>query len=163
MSRFTTDAAVALDGPAWLRARRAAAAERFAATNLPTEAEEIWRYSRVSRIDLDAYSPVNGPGTSGSGTNGSGNGVGPTSLPGALEQVLALAGPRAALLVVHNGRIVHRELDPALAARGVVVGDALELPDAEGILDATDTGVDAFTELNTAFMRGTAVVSVPPG
>ncbi len=45
----------------------------------------------------------------------------------------------------------------------MVVGDALELPDAEGILDATDTGVDAFTELNTAFMRGTAVVSIPPG
>ena len=60
LSRFTTDAAVALEGPAWLRARRAAAAERFAATNLPTEAEEIWRYSRVSRIDLDSYSPVNG-------------------------------------------------------------------------------------------------------
>ena len=158
MSRFTTDAAVALEGPAWLRARRAAAAERFAATNLPTEAEEIWRYSRVSRIDLDSYSPVNG-----AATNGSGNGVGASSLPAALQEVLTEAGSRAGLLVVHNGRIVHRELDPALAARGVVVGDALELPDAEGILDATDTGVDAFTELNTAFMRGTAVVSVPSG
>ena len=83
MSRFTTDAAVALEGPAWLRARRAAAAERFAATNLPTEAEEIWRYSRVSRIDLDSYSPVNGVS----------NGVGPSTLPTALRQVLSEAGP----------------------------------------------------------------------
>ena len=156
MSRFTTDAAVALEGPAWLRARRAAAAERFAASSLPTEAEEIWRYSRVSRIDLDAYSPVGGALTNG-------NGVGPSSLPGPLAEVLAAAGPRSALLVVHNGKIVHRELDPALAARGVVVGDALELPDGERILDTTDTAVDAFTELNAAFLRGSAVVSVPAG
>lgn len=58
MSTFTPDAAAALDGPAWLRAERLAAAERFAAVSLPSTEEEIWRYSRIAELDLDAFHPV---------------------------------------------------------------------------------------------------------
>jgi Fe-S cluster assembly protein SufD len=36
---------------------RAAAAERVAAAELPTTAEEIWRYSRIEELDLDQFSP----------------------------------------------------------------------------------------------------------
>ena len=42
MSTFTPDAAAALAGADWLRARRAAAAEAFAEATLPTTDEE-WR------------------------------------------------------------------------------------------------------------------------
>jgi hypothetical protein len=41
LTAFTPDAAAALPGPEWLRARRVAAADRFASQPLPTEAEEI--------------------------------------------------------------------------------------------------------------------------
>ena len=41
MSVFTPEAASRLPGPEWLRSRRAAAAERFGALELPTEAEEV--------------------------------------------------------------------------------------------------------------------------
>ncbi len=155
MSRFTPDAAAALEGPAWLRARRTAAAERFAASSLPTEAEEIWRYSRVSQIDLDAYAPD-------SPTNGSGT---PAGVPAGLDSVLGLAGARSGLLVLHNGRVVHRELDPALADRGVVLVDAIDLPDCDGdgVLARSDTETDAFTELNAAFLRGVSYLRVPAG
>jgi len=152
LSRFTPDAAAALDGPDWLRTRRTAAAERFSAGSLPTEAEEIWRYSRVSEIDLDAYAPAGG--------SAAGGGAG---IPAGLADVLAAAGPRSGLLVLHNGRVVHRELDPALEARGVVLADALDLADGDGVLAAHDTTVDAFTELNAAFLQGAAVLRVPPG
>jgi Fe-S cluster assembly protein SufD len=37
---------------------RVAAAERFAAAEMPTTAEEIWRYSRVDELDLDRYHPA---------------------------------------------------------------------------------------------------------
>ena len=59
--------------------------------------------------------------------------------------------------------MVLRELDPALAARGVVLTDALDLPDGDGdgVLAATDTDADAFTELNGAFLRGVAYLRVP--
>lgn len=154
MSRFTPDAAAALDGPDWLRARRTAAAERFAAGSLPTEAEEIWRYSRVSQLDLDAYAAA------GAATNG--HGPAP-DLPARVSTVLATSGARSGLLVVHNGRVVHRELDPALEARGVVLADARDLPDGEELLGRSDADADAFTELNTAFLLGGAVLRVPRG
>src|SRR5215210_4365798 len=57
-STFSAVAAAALDGPDWLRARRRAAGERFEAMELPTEAEEVWRYSRISDLDLEAYRPA---------------------------------------------------------------------------------------------------------
>ena len=37
---------------------RLAAVERFAAAPLPTPSEEIWRYSRIDRLDLDAFAPA---------------------------------------------------------------------------------------------------------
>ena len=59
--------------------------------------------------------------------------------------------------------MVLRELDPALAARGVVLADVVDLPDGDAVLAGSDTDVDAFTELNAAFLRGAAVLRVPPG
>jgi Fe-S cluster assembly protein SufD len=41
--------------------RRARAAERFAATALPSTDEEVWRYSRVDELDLDRYAPGGAP------------------------------------------------------------------------------------------------------
>src|SRR5258705_2209756 len=52
----TPDAA-AVPGPAWLRARRSGAAERFATTPLPTDAEEGWRFSPIPGTDLDRVFP----------------------------------------------------------------------------------------------------------
>ena len=37
---------------------RTAAAERAAAMPLPTVAEEVWRYSRIGELDLDAFRPA---------------------------------------------------------------------------------------------------------
>ena len=55
MSAFTPDAARAL-GSAW-QDLRLASAERFAAASLPSPDEEIWRYSRVDKLDLDRFAP----------------------------------------------------------------------------------------------------------
>ncbi|HEV3400563.1 MAG TPA: Fe-S cluster assembly protein SufD [Acidimicrobiales bacterium] len=156
MSTFTADVASALRGPEWLRARRAAAAERFAGLSLPTESEEIWRYSRISSLDLDAYAPAD-PTTASAGRDG-------TAVLAQLEPVIALAGDRAALAVTHNGRLVDVEVDPALAARGLVVADVAGLDDGEELLDAmAPDGRDAFGELNDAFLDGAVVVRVPAG
>jgi len=48
----TTQRAAELPGPDWLVERRRAAAERFAATPLPSAEEEVWRYSRIGDLDL---------------------------------------------------------------------------------------------------------------
>jgi Fe-S cluster assembly protein SufD len=131
-----------------LQARRAAAAERFGAGSLPDPTEEIWRYSRISELDLDAYRPaVDVAGASG-------------DAPPAL--VPEGTGERAALVVVHNGRPARIEIDPALAAQGLVVADVADLPDGDDLLGRL-TVADAFTELNSAFLPGATVVRVPRG
>ncbi len=56
MSAFSPDAARAFSGE-WSEFRLAAA-ERFAAAPMPTTDEEIWRYSRIDRFDLAAFSPA---------------------------------------------------------------------------------------------------------
>ncbi|MDQ6798116.1 MAG: Fe-S cluster assembly protein SufD [Actinomycetota bacterium] len=152
---------------------------------MPTDAEEIWRYSRVADLDLDAFAPDTDAGT-----------VGGAVVPDALAPAVAAAGPRAALVIVRNGRISHIEIDPALAAKGLVVTDGATLPpgsvpernagsvpernagsvpernagsvpernagdDVPGQIGVTS--IDAFGELNLAFGPGAVVVRVPAG
>src|SRR5438309_176718 len=148
MTTFTPDIAAQLRGPEWMRDRRAAALDRFDDIGLPTEAEEIWRYSRISQLDLDQYAPVDGDGERG--------------VPSGADAGIDAVGPRTGLLVTRNGRVSHVELDPVLQERGVVVGDVLDGDDGDdriGSVAASST--DAFTELATAFMTGGALVRVP--
>ena len=153
MSAFTHDTASRAQDPDWLAARRVAALERFDDSGLPTEAEEIWRYSRISELDLDRYSPVpDGPGGPDPGI--------PAEALDAIERV----GRRAGLIVTRNGRVVHAELDPVLGGRGVEVGDVLAAPDGDDLLGSVaSSSTDAFTELATAFVEGGALVRVPAG
>jgi Fe-S cluster assembly protein SufD len=61
LSGFNAESAAALAGPDWLRAERIEAAQRFDASDLPTEALEEWRYSRIEQLHLDRYRPVAAP------------------------------------------------------------------------------------------------------
>jgi len=150
MSSFTHDTAGRVGGPDWLRARRAAALERFDDMGLPTEAEEIWRYSRISELDLDRYAPV---------TSDESGGV-PDEARAAVEAV----GSHAGLIVTRNGSVAHAGLDPDLAARGVEVGDVLEASDGDDLFGSVAaSSTDAFTELATGFVTGGALVRVPAG
>ncbi len=65
-------------------------------------------------------------------------------------------------MVVRNGRPARIEVDPALAARGLVVADAADLPDGDDLLSRLHVA-DAFTDLNTAFLPGATVVRIPRG
>jgi Fe-S cluster assembly protein SufD len=150
MSSFTPDIAAQLQGPEWLGERRAAALDRFDDVGLPTEAEEIWRYSRISQLDLDAFTPILGDGESG--------------VPAEAVPAIDAVGPRVGLIVTRNGRVAHVELDPSLAGRGVEVGDVLSAGDGDDLLGSVAaSSTDAFTELATAFVTGGALVRVPAG
>ena len=153
---FTPDAAGALGGPDWLRARRAAAAEQLGDLTWPTDAEEVWRYSRVNELDLARFRPMTA------------DELGPHDVedaPGG-GPFGAEAGEHAALLVVRDGRVVHHELDAALAARGVTVcGIASCEPERVEPFLGTVAGAspDAFTVLHDAFVAGGPFIHVPRG
>ena len=154
LETFSPAAAAALGGPDWLDARRQAAAERFASTALPTEAEEVWRYSRISELDLAAYRPVGAaPGATG-------------AIPAEVKRIISAAGPPAGVVVSVDGRIVHTELDQHLAASGVVLGSLTDVEEAaaDDILGcAAGEPSEAFGELNAAFLTDPVVLRVPDG
>ena len=94
---------------------RVAAAERLAdESTWPTPQEEIWRYSRIDELDLDALPAGRRPKS--------------WAHPATSARPAAARGPRkpalrAATIVVRDGRVVRHEIDPALEAKGVRVCD----------------------------------------
>ena len=156
MTAFTPEAARALGGPDWLVERRLAAVEQLDGIAWPTDAEEIWRYSRIDELDLDRFRP---PSRDELGEPG------PEPAPGG-GPVAAEAGERAGLVVVRNGRVVHHELDDTIAAKGVqVCGLATcEEADVAAVLGTcSQASPDAFTVLHDSFLAGGAFIRVPAG
>ncbi|HZU73446.1 MAG TPA: Fe-S cluster assembly protein SufD [Acidimicrobiales bacterium] len=148
LSHYTADAVATLEGPDWIDQLRRAAWERFAAGELPTEAEEVWRYSRIDDLDLDRYPPV-GPA-----------GAGRTEPEGLVVE--SVPQPAAVVLVV-NGVVAGVD-DTGARAAGATIGSAATLGVAEGAIGrvAGDAG-DPLVELATAFMADACVIDVAAG
>ena len=132
--------------------RRAAAYERFAAGELPTEAEEVWRYSRISELDLDAFAPVSDAEAAPA-----------AAVPSSLQPLLDAVGERAGLVLTVDGRLASVEVDPALAAKGVAVGSLADLPEGDALLGTVSGPNDVFGNLHAAFLRDPVAVHVPAG
>src|SRR4051812_30112514 len=111
-----------------------------AAGELPTEAEEIWRYSRISELDLGAYAPATAATVDGAGAG--------AGVPAGVESLLAAIGPRSALAVTRNGHLVVSEGDAV--SRAETLGQVAHNP-------------DAFATLNTAFVADPIFIDVPNG
>ena len=131
LGRFcSVDDAAALPGADWLCRRRVAAAEALRTPELPSEAEEVWRYSPVGEIDLGDYRLTD---------FGSEAQPSVSDLPQRMSERFGLIG---GLVVVRNGAVVHVEVTPEAAAAGLEVGSL-----AEGVgrpnSDAVSTSADA--------------------
>lgn len=153
---FTADASAALAGPEWLRARRAAGYEAFAAAELPSESEEVWRYSPIDRLALEDFTP-------------SPAGDAPASSDAAASDLLAALaadlGGTAGALLVHGGR-AGRPTGPAGEATGgtpYTFGTAAEVPAAADLLGSVQRDGDALVRLNDAFVPDPVFVDVPDG
>ena len=145
VSVFAPGAARALDGPEWLRSWRVAAADRVAAGPLPTADEEVWRYSRIGELDIDRFHLTNGAEADA------------RSVP-QVRSILDAYADHAAVVVVHNGRVVHID---ASFGRGLHVGPLSDYRDGETMLGSTSTtATDIFAEMNNAFAADPLVVVV---
>jgi Fe-S cluster assembly protein SufD len=181
LSTFTADDASGLPGPDWLKERRTAAMTRFLAEPLPTDADEIWRYSRINDFDLSAYHWAPEPE----------GWLAHAELPQPVLAFLAAVGSRAGLAVTVNGHLVHLELGTEAARAGVVMegvatatadfddvgaegveGEGTARPDAArsggaatraplGQLTDEADPPDAFIGLNDAAMADAIVIRVP--
>jgi len=144
------DAPLASPAPAWLDERRRGVAARLGEPTLPSTDEEVWRYSRVVDIDLDDWAPLSEVPAPG--------------IPDAVAAVLADLPDRAATVVVRNGVVVHADIDPTYAAKGLFAGRLVDGPDAEASLGVVaGEGPDVFAALNDARHSDPVLVSVPAG
>jgi len=146
----------AAGAPDWLRERRLRAWEVYEETPLPTTSLEEWRYTDVSKLCLDDVALLE---------PGAGSGEIPAEARAILE------GKAAAGRVLQVGaRIASVEVDPTLAAKGVVVMDLAEAAVAHRELvepylatRAVPAEFGKFAALNGALWTAGVFVYVPRG
>ncbi len=116
---------------------------------MPSPDEEVWRYSRIGELDLDAFSAASG----GPRDRAPARSPNPTAIPGSAATVNLLDG--------HAGRV---EIGSALTDLGVWIGPLAEAPDGESALGSVSPEpVDALALLNDAFCEEPLLVRVPRG
>jgi Fe-S cluster assembly protein SufD len=144
--RFTAEAAAGLTGPEWLRRRRAEAFDEFESLPLPSEKEEVWRYSPIDSLDLDGFFP---------------SAAGAEPPEGFVAEVAAEVAPHSAVVAVVGGRPASVSR-PGLPESVVISGLAAAAPD-RSVLGEVLAGGDALVRLNDAFLPDALVVDVPAG
>lgn len=151
-SKFNAAAAGSLGGPQWLREQRRSSWARFAGSSLPSEAEEIWRYSRIGDLDLDRYAPL---------APGAGDEMTFEGLPATLARLVQGAGPVASLVVTGSsgtGSLLRPQ--PGLEVEPFGPGP---LGQGEPLPMLAGPQADLWTALNGAFVNVPWRVSVAAG
>jgi Fe-S cluster assembly protein SufD len=150
---FTAEASAGLDGPDWLRAWRATGYQALAGCALPSEGEEVWRYTPINDLVLDDFAPpaLDGPAPAGD------------QLLAALTTAL---GAVAGSVLVHNGRAsAFTTTGPMGTGSGArfAFGTADDVPGSAEMLGAVQEGGDALVRLNDAFAPDPVFIDVPAG
>ncbi len=134
-----------LPGTAELVAVRRAALARFEEGPLPSDAEEIWRYSRVGELDPATWVPAPAPAAADV-----------DAARAALARVLDRVGAAAACVLTVDGHLLDSSTDIVAVRVGRATADI-------DTLSARAEPWDAFAELNTAQAPDPIVIELPPG
>ncbi len=125
----------------------------FSSAPLPTEKDEVWRYSRIDDLDVDRYRPVR-PSPSGDGD------ISEPSVLERLQLLLDALGPRSGLLVTVDGGLVAAAGDDGAELQ---LGRAADLAGGEELVGRVlGPAAHDFQLLNDAF-ADPLVVDVRPG
>ena len=129
---------------------------------MPTGAEEIWRYSRVTDVHLERFTPAplvevhDRP-------------PGPLTLPPDASALLERIGQRSGLVITQQGLVRSVELADDARSGGVVLAGAGSHPRAESLLGsvaaefAGSDAPDAYDWLADSFAADAVVLTVPAG
>src|SRR5215218_11116247 len=147
------------DEPGWLTERRLEAWRAFEELPMPTLRDEAWRYTDISDVSLEDFSPyVPSPDVSSEG-----------DLPDAVQKLIREGEQNSALLVQHNSEKTFQQMDEELRSKGVVFTDLhTALRDHEKIVRDRLFGLvpedyDKFSALSAALFAGGSFLYVPRG
>jgi len=172
------DLILAADAPAWVSDRRRAAFDALAALPLPDRRHENWMRTDLRLFKPAAWGPRPAP---------AGSAAGAATPAGLLAESLATTAaplatpapdgvsagdaptPLGGRFIALDGHVLRDELDPALAARGVVFGAAERLlARHRDVLEphwfsVIESECDWFAAVHAAFHAASVVLYVPPG
>ncbi len=175
LNAFNAEYVDALSGPEWLVRRRKEAFRLFEAAGLPTESEEVWRYSGIGSFRLEDHAPrppmahASGPGSEPARL------ALQEVLDGHLADVLRTIGPRSGLVATLNGEVALADVSEGSAAGGLRAANlgwmSRGRQDEDGddprgngdLLGAVIDVDDAFVRLNEAFLVDAVLVDVAGG
>ena len=161
--------------PSWVNDRRRAAFERLESLALPDRRDENWMRTDIRLFKPKAWGPRRRPGPNAGIPTGllaeflAGDTSSGESFFDDAPQAAGTGTPLAGRLLSLDGHVLREELNPALAARGVLFGSADRLLAAHGDLferhwfSVIDSQSEWFAALHAAFHTASTVLYVPPG
>ncbi len=133
----------------------------FVETPMPSRKSEEWRYTDLSELNPESFTPVSCEGDRVKSI---------AELPAPVRRALASDRERAGVLARHNGCVEHLHLDETLQAKGVIYAPLLDVAeDRPEILEKYlfQSGVAPMEKklwgLHTALLSGGYVLYVPAG
>ncbi len=150
-----------LNEPDWLAEKRRISWSVFEEIPMPTTADEDWRRTDLRKVPWDKFRPANGSALTQVDRL--------ADLPADLRDAVEAEHPAAGRLVIANGQVIFHEVDPAVAAQGVIFTDLSTAVTAYPDLAAKYLGGEAvppseskFAALNSALWQGGVFLYTPP-
>jgi Fe-S cluster assembly protein SufD len=147
------------DEPGWLTEKRLGAWRAFEALPMPTLRDEAWRYTDISDVSPEDFSPyLPSPDVSSE-----------DDLPDAVQKLIREGEENSALLVQHNSETTFQRMDDELQNKGVVFTDlhtALREHEdliKERLFKLVPEDYDKFSALSAALFAGGSFLYVPRG
>lgn len=169
LTGFTRDAVIALsqakNEPDWVRDARLAAWEVYESLPMPTRQDEEWRRTDLRRLKLDRFAPF-------AGVDQRVDSLDALTQGSAEAHALQFgdAEHRAGIIVSEDSGTAYSEVDPEVAAKGVIFLDLdtaiREQPDLVKqyfMTEAVPTDFGKFEALHAAFWQTGAILYVPKG
>ncbi len=152
--------AIAANEPEWLQKQRRAGWDLFEEIPLPTTSDEAWRRTDIRKVKWDRFNLAVASTLTPVETL--------ADLPQNVRDAVEEDYDAAGRMVIANGCVVYTELDPAIAAQGVIftdlstaVAEHPELVQKYLAGEAVPASNSKFAALNTALWQGGAFLYLP--
>jgi Fe-S cluster assembly protein SufD len=153
-------AAISANEPDWLQKQRRLSWDLFEEIPLPTTSDEAWRRTDIRKIKWNKFHRAEASSVAKTDKL--------ADLPQDMRDAIAEEYDAAGRMVIANGRVVYHELNPAVAAQGVIFTDlstaVAEYPElVQKYLggEAVPPSNSKFSALNSALWQGGTFLYVP--
>ncbi len=152
--------AISANEPAWLQEQRRVSWGLFEEIPLPTTSDEAWRRTDIRKVKWNKFHPADASSVAKTDKL--------ADLPQNVRDAIEEEYDAAGRIVIANGRVVYYEINPDVAAQGVIftdlstaVAEHSDLVQKYLAAEAVPPSNSKFAALNTALWQGGAFLYLP--